>query len=291
MTPVSALPSRATAEPALFERLVDDAAVFPPGLAPLPRAVREHRAHRTRWYAGLLGPLLVPASSAGELRALVPADSAALRVGLVTRPGAPLAALVDGLRLLLDHRSVEVVGVEAGWSPQWRELELAELPVVLELPRGELRDDALDDVAAAVAEDSRAVLAKFRTGATPTWPWPDEAELAGFLDDVVDRGVPFKLTGGLHHAVRGSHGPEDAREEQHGLLNVLAALDARIRGGTRADVAGLLAERSAAHLAELVSGIDAGGAARLRAHLTAYGCCGVTDPIRELSALQLVEER
>jgi hypothetical protein len=49
--------------PALFDGLVDDAAVFPPGNAPLDRALIGHRRHREAWYAGLVGPLVVPASS------------------------------------------------------------------------------------------------------------------------------------------------------------------------------------------------------------------------------------
>ena len=41
----------------LFDRLVDDAAVFPPGLAPLDVAVREHLDRRTGPYAAHIGPL------------------------------------------------------------------------------------------------------------------------------------------------------------------------------------------------------------------------------------------
>ena len=52
--------------PALFARLVDDAAVFPPGNAPLPEAVTAHLTHRTAWYASLVGPLMVPTSPFGK---------------------------------------------------------------------------------------------------------------------------------------------------------------------------------------------------------------------------------
>lgn len=40
------------AVPALFRRLVDDAALFPPGNAPMPVALAEHRHHLTAPYAG-----------------------------------------------------------------------------------------------------------------------------------------------------------------------------------------------------------------------------------------------
>jgi len=44
--------------PALFRRLVDDAAMFPPGDLPLAEAVAAHRAHRTSPYADLVGPFV-----------------------------------------------------------------------------------------------------------------------------------------------------------------------------------------------------------------------------------------
>ena len=45
---------------ALFAGLIDDAAVFPPGSASVPEAVRRHREHRSAWYDPLIGPLVVP---------------------------------------------------------------------------------------------------------------------------------------------------------------------------------------------------------------------------------------
>src|SRR6476469_4784606 len=88
----------------LFDRLVDDAAVYPPGLSPLDVAVREHLDRRTGPYADHIGPLLVPATSAGELATLATADPRTaelpLEVGLVVRPGAPVQPLVEALAAL-----------------------------------------------------------------------------------------------------------------------------------------------------------------------------------------------
>src|SRR4051794_18996043 len=92
-----------TRVPAQLARLVDDAAVFPPGNAPLPEAVAAHHAHRGAWYADLIGPLLVPASAvrSGELTAVVDRE---LDVGIVGDRGidelpAAVAALPDRARL------------------------------------------------------------------------------------------------------------------------------------------------------------------------------------------------
>ena len=51
------------AERALFRALFDDAAVFPPGLTPLPQAVTDHVARQSNSYADLVGPLLLPAAA------------------------------------------------------------------------------------------------------------------------------------------------------------------------------------------------------------------------------------
>ncbi len=114
MTSPSAAAAPSPADPALFAALIDDAAVFPPGLAPLPVAVREHRLHRTSGYAALVGPLLVPASSAAEVLGLLPPGADPLRIGLIARPGTPLHTVTDAARLLHENRQVEVAAVELG---------------------------------------------------------------------------------------------------------------------------------------------------------------------------------
>jgi hypothetical protein len=291
MTPPSDETAAMRAEPALFAGLVDDAAVFPPGLAPLPVAVADHRRHRTSWYAAMVGPLLVPASSAAELVQLVPSGAEPLRVGLVARPGTPLHTVTDALHLLREHDQVEVAAVELGWIPEWRDVELGDVTRVLEVPRGDDQVRALDDIAAeAGREPDGRLLAKFRTGATPAWDWPDEEELATFLHAAVVRRLPFKLTGGLHHAVRGRWTVKEHTEEQHGLLNVLCAVQAAVDGLSPAALKTLLSEHDSGPLVREVAALTAPDAARVRALFTAYGCCGVTDPITELSALHLVEE-
>jgi len=271
----------------LFDRLVDDAAVFPPGLAPLDVAVREHLDRRTGPYAAHIGPLLVPAASAGDLATLAAADPRTagqpLEVSLVARPGIPVQPLVDALASLRDDDRVLVTAAEVGWSPDWRQLLVAEVPVVVELGLGDAQARGLDDIAAAVDEE-HDVTAKFRTGATPTWPWPDERALGGFLDAVVLHGLPFKLTGGLHHAVRGTHGGEP----MHGLLNVLLATHEALNGAEAHELAGELARQDTEVVVTALSSLPTDDAERVRASFTAFGCCGVLDPLTELRALGLV---
>ncbi|MBB2986939.1 hypothetical protein [Terracoccus luteus] len=279
----------------LWSRLVDDAAVFPPGLAPLPRAVADHLDRRPTAHGPFVGPLLVPATAAAEVAALAAADprtaTEPLEVALVVRPGAtdpadtldPLAPLRAAVDVLRDDEHVVVTGVELGADPGWQAALDLEVPVALEVGRGEARRAALDEVAAAV-DDEADVTVKFRTGATPTWPWPDESTVGRVLDDVVLRGLSLKLTGGLHHVVRADHDGEP----QHGLLNVVVAVHEALGGAEADELAGILRERSTELLAGAAARIDDPAAERLRETFVSYGCCGVTDPLGELEALGLL---
>ena len=279
--------------PELVRALVDDAAVFPPGSSPLPDAVTAHARHREASYADCVGPLLLPAASASDL--LTELDGGRwphrepLRIGIIARPGTDPGVLREGIALLAADPRVRVCGAELGWTPDWRRLDLpGGLPLALEVPRERsAQDEAVADVRASVAEGD-AVVAKFRTGPTPTWPWPDEDELAAFLLAATGAPVPFKLTGGLHHAVRGSYEVDGVREENHGLLNVLVATHAALDGASSSTVSGLLAVRGARALADLVGAWTDDTTRRARAALTSYGCCTVTDPLTELADLGLL---
>ena len=289
MTPLSEAAADSPAEPTLFAGLIDDAAVFPPGNAPLPDAVRAHRAHRASVYAALVGPLLVSASGAAELAGLVAPTEGPLRVSLVARPGTALVTVTDAAHLLRDHPAIDLAGVELGWSPEWRDIDFGDLPLTLEVPRGPDQVDAIDDIAHDAADDG-LLQAKFRTGATPQWDWPDESELARFIRIAIDHDLGFKLTGGLHHVVRGTHTVHGHHEEQHGLLNVLCAVRSALDGGDIGVLSSLLAERNPAPLVPMVTRMSEADAAIVRASFTAYGCCGVTDPIGELAELNLIKE-
>jgi hypothetical protein len=267
---------------------VDDAAVFPPGNAPLEEAVRLHRQHRQSPYAAYVGPLLVPASAAAELVSLA-AQGDPLRVSVIGRPGTDAGPVVGAVRTLQESVSVEVVGAELGWTPDWRAAGLDAKALTLEVPRGDAQVDAVADVAKD-SSDSVPLQAKFRTGATPSWPWPDETELATFIRTAIDHDLGFKLTGGLHHAVRTTVADDALQPEHHGLLNVITAVRWALNGEDVDELVPLLAERDAAVLVQHVTRMSVADASIVRAFFTAYGCCRVTDPIGELGALNLIEE-
>src|SRR5215207_1689279 len=281
--------------PPLLRGLLDDAAVFPPAATPLPDAVRDHGGHRSSWYAGCVGPLLVPAAAVAELIAVLTDESSrpavpgagALDVVLVSRPGSDPAVLAAGPHVLRDEVGIQVVGVELGWEQGWRDLGLEDVGVVLEVPRGPDQAVAVADVRTAVGE-GLPVLAKLRTGATPTWEWPDATELGAFLLLVAGLQVPFKLTGGLHHAVRGTYDVAGVAERNHGVLNVLLATAAALEDAGPEEIAAVLELTDGTALAELVRAWTTARTADARRAFTAYGCCTVTDPIDELADLGLL---
>ncbi|MGC5584077.1 hypothetical protein [Ornithinimicrobium sp. W1665] len=276
----------------LFRGLVDDAAVFPPGNAPVARAWEEHLRLRREGYADLLGPLLVGTGHAAGLAQVAgeEQDGAPVAVAVVCRPGTPVEELLSAVARLRVVAAVRVVSVETALDPagSWRRALDLEVPVAVEVgpdPGGMPR--ALDALAAATGPAGR-VLAKLRTQATPQQPVPAPSELAAFLVGADARDLPVKLTGGLHHAVaRGTAG--GAPPERHGVLNVLVAV-ARLMDG--ADEEALVealriedADRLVGALTSEDAAPDEAAVTRLRHRFRSFGCCGVTDPLDELAAL------
>jgi hypothetical protein len=274
-----------TRVPALFARFVDDAAVFPPGSAPLPQAVTDHRRHRAAWYADLVGPLLVPVSDLGKLAGMT--EARGLAIGLVGDTG------VAGLRQATFPTDQAVVQVEVavakrGEDPQPDLVRLIELTrhhpglvAYAEIPLSWGLLAALDTVAAARAEGLR-IAAKFRTGGLAAELFPTPVELAAVICACRERELPFKLTAGLHHAIRQTD-PETGFVH-HGFLNVLVATAAAASGTDVADVAPILAGTDPVPLIE---------AARRILHeerplWTGFGSCSVPEPLADLSQLGLL---
>ncbi|GAA3722133.1 hypothetical protein HDA32_002167 [Spinactinospora alkalitolerans] len=277
--------------PAFARRLCDDAAVFPPGLAPLADAVPAHAHHAASAHAGLVGPLVVAAAGLDELARLLPApdgDRLDLAVTVPSGPGHVGAALAAVEALPVHLRALEVAVPDGTDAPELlAALDRAcsgaaaqRAEVFVEVPR----DDRRAQIIAALP--STRYRAKLRTGGVRAELYPDEAELAAAIAAVVGAGVPFKATAGLHHAVRNTD-PETGFE-QHGFLNVLLAADAALRGADAAELAGVLAERDAAAVAARVAGLDEARAAAARAAFASFGTCSISDPLTELVGLGLL---
>jgi hypothetical protein len=277
-----------TRVPPMLARLVDDAAVFPPGNAPLPEAVAAHRGHRAAWYADLVGPLLVPASAvlSGALEATADLD---LDLGMVGDGGIdPLPRAARVLAQPSRLRQVEVAVAKRGEDPQPGLARLAEvargLPGVAcfaEIPLAWGLLGALDTVARLRAE-GLDVSPKFRTGGLAAELFPTPIELAAVICACRDRDLRFKLTAGLHHAIRYTD-PETGLVH-HGFLNVLGASSVAQAGADVADVAPVLAGTDPVLLVEPVRGqLD-----RERPLWIGFGSCSITEPLDDLVRLGLL---
>ena len=295
---------------ALFRGLFDDAAVFPPGKAPLDLAVASHRRLRRGPWSDLIGPLLLPPQAIpaaldlagladlrdaenppvhdGELDERDAPSTPALDVGIAARPGTAPAQVERAAHLAADDSRVDLRLVELGWQERWEHIQLPAPAVVVEVPRGTEQALAVTEIAVAAAErEHPAYLAKYRTGATETWAWPSERELARTIQAAVAMDVPLKLTGGLHHAVRCD--TPDAGP-MHGVLNVLATFAQARAGQPVSALATTLAEREPAALIAALAALSPQSVERLRADFPSYGCCTVTEPIGELVALGVLTD-
>ncbi len=277
--------------PPLFAGLVDDAAVFPPGSAPLPQAVAAHRGHRCAWYSSMIGPLMVSASMVSGVlpNPLLPTDRAP-ELGLIGDDGLDrMSSLVEQLRSEgLRVRQIEAAVARRGEDPLPGLARLVEVAtaqtqtlVYAEIPMSFGLIGALDEMA-AVRSDGVRLLPKFRTGGLAAELFPTPADLARVIVACRDRELSFKLTAGLHRAIR--YNDPETGFVHHGFLNILAASLVAADGGNAEAVEQALAS---ADQVALVGRVRA-GLSRDRPLWTGFGSCSVLEPVEDLTALGLL---
>ncbi|ADB74620.1 hypothetical protein [Geodermatophilus obscurus] len=265
----------------LFSGLFDDAALFPPGDAPMATAVPAHR-HLRAQLGDLVGPFVVPAARLGELAEHV-GDGEPVGVSVIAAAGdLPAgAARVDahpGLVLAAVEVPVATDAATAREAVRVLDGVLPDgVPAAVELPRSAARDEVLDVLAGTGHR------AKLRTGGVRAALFPPPEELAATLRACVVRGVALKCTAGLHSAVR--HTDPATGFAHHGFLNLLAACDALAAGGPAAAAERWLRQDDAE---ALVGGWSPDRVARARAVFTSFGTCSVLEPVDDLIALGLL---
>lgn len=253
---------------ALFRGLFDDAALFPPGNAPMDEAIPAHLAHHTAWYADLVGPFVCPADRLADLASL----PGPVTVSVILAEGTLGAAL--------PHLTIAAVEIPAGRYAVAATLP-PDLPVYLEAPWDATQAEALGTVAGLRAD------AKLRTGGTTAGAFPTEAQLATAIAGCLAHGLAFKCTAGLHHAVR--HTAPGTGFEHHGFLNVLIATAALLDGAGTTQATRVLAERSPETLTAAARRLDDAQISRLRASFRSFGTCSITEPLDDLTALGLLD--
>ncbi|MFC3990894.1 hypothetical protein [Actinoplanes siamensis] len=257
---------------ALFARLFDDAALFPPGNAPMAEAVPAW----LRREGDLVGPFVLPWARLPEVGVHLDAAGPPLDLALIAAP----ADLPAAAGRIADHPGLRLVAVEAPvavGADQVRSVvrTTAALPpdvtVAVEVPRTGGRDEVLDALAGSGCR------AKLRTGGLRPDLFPSPAELAGTIRACVARGIAFKCTAGLHNAIR--------HDEHHGFLNVLLAASDPGSAETQ------LLRTDATAMAAEVRGWSPSDITRVRSVFTSFGTCDVAEPVHDLVRLGLLPER
>ena len=274
----------------LWRGLVDDAAMFPPGNAPVAEAVAAHLGYRRAWFRDLIGPLVVADQKLAEVGRALGEGAEPLAVSVINTGGAGgLVSLagreIPGVRVVAVESALrdldDLAGNAARVASAATELDGA-VRVFVEFPYAPGWDRAVAEVEAA------GLFGKIRTGGPDAAETPTYDQLASQLSVLVETDLPFKATAGLHHAWRSDDG-DPARPRQHGFLNLLAALEALIEGAEKTEAVDLLARADREEVRANIAGWGDATAAKVRRRLVSFGCCGVLDPVDDLVGLGLVE--
>ena len=269
-----------------WARLVDDAAIFPPGDVPLHEATAAYAARNPEDGAGLVGTFVLKdvdlplvRGFGGPLSVVVTGGAGQLAgpVGLCAKLDLDLAGLEIAVRDLDDP-----VGAARRIVTALREIEV-DVPVYVELPPTPPEGGWL--AAADVVAEAELRL-KFRTGGLEAAAFPSAQVLAGWIDAALDRETPFKCTAGLHNAVRHTGASTgDPGFEHHGFLNVLVATRMLFDGASVDQAVVVLEQRESTALVQAARELDLAGARRW---FTSFGSCSVAEPWADLHSLGLV---
>jgi hypothetical protein len=267
-----------------FAGILDDAAVFPPGNAAVPEAVRAHLARRAQPWSALVGPLVVSTGHLAQVAAAIP-DGERIAVIVVVRDLAlvPEVVRITGAEPRIELRAVELAvsgesGTAAANTAVRQYLPLG-VDVWIEPGWDEDAPAAMDRIAAAGHR------LKLRTGGTTANAFPSPVILAAAVVAAVSRGLAFKATAGLHSALR--HRDPVTGFEHHGFANLLLAA-ARASDGLTAVTSALTQVRGDV-VAQGVLELGPDGLRAVRTQrFVSFGTCDVAEPLRDLLALGLL---
>jgi hypothetical protein len=255
------------------------------GAVAVAQALTEHRDHHAAWYGDLIGPLRVPASATVSLLGGLRPGDHALPIVLTPDPASDdlLAQLRAARALLLDNHRVELVGVELPFAASnsaadaaRRALDALDFTVpAWFMVKAEPGWEPAFDVLAQDGAESVALY--LPPPATPT----TFAEVAAVLRALIDRELPYAVTDGIIGLATTSAG--------HGLLNLLCATHAAIKGAEIAALTAILAETEMETLTTAVRRMSEADAAIVRAFLPMISGPSIRDLVEELESEGLIE--
>ncbi len=276
---------------ALLSGCIDYAGLFPPAGLDLASTMNEYGRYHDGADAWALGPLVLPVGSLAGFRSRRPVGAEHWPLSLLLGP-----EWKNDIRfaeqLGIPLRTIEFKPAEIGQIAAVRRALPPEARIYFEVCAGALAPEYL----AAVAEEGAC--AKIRTGGVKQEAIPEAPEIARLLDCCMRRGVAFKATAGLHHALRGIHPltyePHSDRAPMHGFVNVILAAAMIYAGGDLKQAVALLEDDSRANFAIEEDAVrwcgesfSAKALGDTREHfMLSFGSCSFTEPLAELRQMR-----
>lgn len=271
--------------PDTYRAFFDDAATFPPGRAALQDAIGTYLDRRHTPLDAGVGPCVLAVAdlpAAAELMAQIEPGGDVLPVSAVV----PAGGLGEARRIAAEvDTQIRVVAIEVKTSGQEDLAALADeagrivvddgLAVWLELAADQIGVDSL----ALLGE--RDLGLKFRTGGLSAELFPTAQTLAEVIVTAVRADVPFKLTAGLHEAIRFT--AKETGFDHHGFLNIAAATAAARAGAGVTGVAELLRTTDAEQLTAATPNRS------WRRSFVSFGTCSILEPAESLRQLGLLD--
>lgn len=212
----------ATLPSELFAGLFDDASALVGATLEETLEGRKRRIGTSQ--ANYVGSLLLPPRM---IKAAL-ATKGSLRITIVSGRDDDLEKSLAIAEQVSSHRRHELVGLHVPYSPTWREALNLLVPVVVRLPAGGARFDALDEFSGS----GPMIRAGIRSGGEHA---AASAELAAFVHACAARSVAFHLAGGMGGAITGEPG-----RHGNGVLNMLLATKLALRHRSEQDIGAAL---------------------------------------------------
>ncbi|HEY3703840.1 MAG TPA: hypothetical protein VGL22_02195 [Terracidiphilus sp.] len=279
-----------TAIEAALTGLIDYAGLFPPAALDMQSAVRNFLAYRAQQHAWMPGRFILDLNQLDNLREAAGDALAEIPLSVIALADADMRAVserrAEGFRI----DSLEIKCAEPLRIARICEGVPDKVKCYFEVPPTQGCTSAVDAIAAV------GMRAKLRTGGMTADGFPAARQVAERLHLLHDRGVSFKATAGLHHAVRSEHklwyAEDSPTAMMHGFMNMLCAA-AAIRFGAPAEQAeGILEERDPAAFRVSDQAIGIHGLQwtteqirGVREYFLSVGSCSFTEPVQDLEAL------
>jgi hypothetical protein len=282
-----------TVAQALLQQVIDYAGLFPPAGLDLEAAVRDYASYQTGHDAWALGRFVLPAGKIAEFVDRWPQYvewPISLLLGVDYDTEMRLA-VDSGLKLdVVECRPERLEDIAS-----IRKRMPADAKLFIESPPAVSRLDAIRSIADAGA------YAKLRTGGVTADAIPDVSNVTAFLVSCAERGLCFKATAGLHHAIRGEYRLTYAADSptacMHGFVNFFLAATAAYEGASEARVTSILNDSDRGKFRATANEIlwcdetfSVETIQRTRQHFAmSFGSCSFEEPIEEMRSMGWIE--